>query len=202
MAFQSVPGAAEAVVVMTCNGETITNTFYGHRDDPYDQGDVDALAEQVDDWVGTEYLPLLSSTLTYVETNVRGLEDINDFFGSADAESGVGGIAIAPFPNSVTIAISRRSGFTGRSARGRVYIPLHTSVVDTNENFMNATAAAEFVSAFGALGAYFTIAGWDNVIVSRYANGVARAAGVVFDITQWAFADLELDTQRRRMSLK
>lgn len=198
MAFQSVPGVAEAVVVMTCNGATITNTFYFFQAG-YTQATIQDLADEVDGWVDVEYLPLLSSQLTYVEVNCRGLEDINDLEASSNTNAGVGGDGDAPLPNNVALAVARKTGLTGRSARGRVFVPLNVGDLDTNENFVTNTAATNYVDALNALGVLTTAIDWEEVVVSRFTLGAARPFGITFSPVTYSVTDLRVDSQRGRL---
>jgi len=199
MAFQSVPNTAEAVVQLLINGENVVLTFYGWRAAGYDQDDIDALAATMDAWVTAELIPAISSSAAYVGVAVRGLELINDNFAFDATGADVGDAAFQPLPNNVAFSVKRFSGLTGRSARGRVYLPLTTNDPDTNENYIKSAAAVFYVAALNEVRVFMALEGWTEVIVSRVTNGAPRTVGEVFFVTGYTNVDLRLDTMRRRL---
>lgn len=201
MAFQPVANAATAFVQCTCNGVNVGFTLNFFRAAGYVQADLDNLASAVDQWMGTEMLPLLSNNLTYVGTEVRGLENEEDLTSFDDDSTGAGGVVADPSPNNVTFCVKRLSGFTGRSARGRVYLPgiPRTFLDGVNENFVTSAAAANWVDALLAVLSYVITHGWIEIIISRWNEGMKRSEGVSFGITDWTNSDLRVDTMRRRL---
>ena len=198
MTFQSVPDVAEAVVQFTAQGELQTMTFYGLKVG-YSQGDLDALSAAMDAWATAELKPMLSSSLAYIGVQVKGLELLNDLTSFDATGSGVGGTAETPLANQDCIAVARLSNFTGRSARGRVYMPLHRGNVDTNENLVTSSTETAFEDALDEVSVSMIGAGWIEVIVSRFTGGAPRATGVTFTVVAYDMRDREIDTQRRRM---
>lgn len=102
-------------------------------------------------------------------------------------------------PTNVTWTVKWTTGRTGRSYRGRTYhIGLGYGMV-ANDDVIEATALA-------ILGHYqdflddMTAAGDDMVVVSNYSNGVQRTTAVVTPVTGVSYADLHLDSQRRRLA--
>lgn len=200
MAFQPVPETAEAVVRYTVNDVLITNTFYARMNGGYLENNLQDLADLVDGWVGAEMLPILSNQVNYTSTVVRGLANENDFEKVANAEAGVGGLTGAVSPNNVTIAVARVSGLTGRSARGRIYLPpIPASGLAGNENFITGAYAITIEDALNLLRLAIQVLGWIEVIVSRYAEGEKRAAGMTFPVTGYVLKDLRVDSQRARL---
>lgn len=200
MAFQSVPNTAQVFISGTQNGEVIGMTFYAFRGSGYNITDLQNLADDMDDWMGTELLPLLSQDYVYDKTVVRGLENEEDLTAEADTNAGAGSVAGDGLSNNVTFAVKRLSGFTGRSARGRVYVTgLAATDLQANENRVNSTFIVNLLQALADIITYIIANGWVDVIVSRYANGSKRTEGVVYSITDWANTDERVDTQRRRL---
>lgn len=202
MAFQSVPGAAIAEVIWVSAGVTLQNTFYGHRAGGYDSANIALLAERVDEFIASEWLPLLSNTIAYVGTTVTGLQFENDVQYTETAGAGNGGLSLTAAPLNVTFAIKRTSGLTGRSARGRIYWP-QINILDTqtDRNYLQSTIAADMVLAVSAIRGATIAAEWTPVIVSRFSGGEKRETGVVFSWEQTGFTDLRLDSRRDRLPL-
>lgn len=199
MAFQTVPNTLEAVVQLLINSGEVTMTFYARYPGAYGQAEADALAEQMDLWADTELKPALSSSATYVGVLVRGLELLNDVFAFNNTNTGVGDVVSAPLPNNVAKAVARRSGLTGRSARGRVYFPLYLAALDANENFITAVTAADLVARLEEVSTYMAVAGGTEVIVSRYTAGAPRLFGVTFGVQDYAVTSLRVDSRRDRL---
>lgn len=200
MVFQSVPDAAEAVVQMLANGETIVMTFYGEKAGGYDQADIDALAAQMDLWANDYLLDRLSNQVTYVGVNVRGLANQVDLEAFDGTSSAVGNGTDAPLPNNVCKAYKRYTGLTGRSARGRVYHPLTVAMPDaTDENRIGTGASTSLLAGLNQVQGYMATAGFTEVVVSRYTGGAARPTGVTYPVTVYQSTSNVLNTQRRRL---
>lgn len=198
MAFQPVPDCAEIIVKMSVAGKTIINTFYAAIPGGYTVGNIQDLADEVDIWVTVEYLPILSSSLGYLETIVTGLANQNDWQRSADAGAGVGGVASPPTANSLAYAVKRNSSVTGRSARGRVFLPLAQSQLQSNENLVTTAYRDAAVDALNAIRTYIAAAGWLEVIVSRFSGGEKRGNGIYFQVVSYSASNLTVDNQRGR----
>lgn len=200
MAFQQVPNTAQVTIAMNMNNSRMVMTHYGLRVGGYDSGNLQDLADDIDTWVGTSLMPQLSNQLTYTDTEVRGLNFENDLVALAIASAGVGGIASNPTPNQVAFCLKRLSGLTGRSARGRVYVPgIPTTLLSANESLVQTTFANTLVTVHNLLAITFANAGWQQVIVSRYTNGVKRAVGVTYPVSEWAYTSTVVSTQRGRL---
>ena len=199
MTFQSVPNVVEAVPHITMNGKEITLTFYGEIAGGYSAADVQNLADEMDDWAATELKPWLSVSGTYDFTSTRGLEFANDVIGLSSTGAGAGGEASQALPNNAVLSVKRRSGFTGRSARGRVYVPVAFGELSTNENYVSSGFAVGITAALDEVRVYMLNAGFTEVIVSRYTGGSLRATGVTFDVVDYSVVDTRIDSQRRRL---
>lgn len=205
MAFQSVLATAECAVKLLLNGVIVTMTHYAAQPVAYDGDDLQAYADAMDEWWFTEMEALLSVDVAYQGVEVRGLELLNDQVREADAFAGQHTNTGEPFPNSVAFCIKRISGLTGRSARGRVYIPgVSVNSNDSNENFVTQGFADAVIAAHNDQVTYLSGTGWTPVIVSRYTNGALRIdqgelLAVTFPIQTWTYTNLRLDSRRDRM---
>jgi len=200
MPFQSVPDCAQATVVTTLNGITMNTTLsFAFTGGGYAQEDIDSLAAGVDNWWAAEVQPLLSTSCDYVQTNVRGLEFLSDLEAIDNTNAGPGGNGNEPLPALTAACISFRTGFTGRSARGRNYIPgLCISDMAANENTIDSTVLTSLQTAYELLVASVGGIGWQHVVISRYTLGAARPTGIYRLVTAYVFTDNLWDTQRRR----
>ena len=200
MVFQPVPNTVEIQARYSQNAQPIQMTFHAEFLAPYVEADLIALANTMDFLFGTTFLPIQTLDCSYVQTAVRGLNSINDFEVFDASNAGPGGLAIAGYPNQVTLAVSRRSRFTGRSSRGRVYwIGLAQDQLDTNENFVLPGTSTAVGSAVNGIALGISGAGWVPVIVSRWSEGVKRPAGVTFPWVTTVVTDDRVDSRRDRM---
>jgi len=202
MTFQSARYQAEVAIAIGINGQRITLTFHAFYPTDYTQANINALATKADQWAGAELLALLSNQANYVEAVVRGLYTQTDFMAIDNTNAGAGTKNSAPMPNLCALAIKRSSAYTGRSNRGRVYVPLVASDISTAEDFVGQTIADDWVDALNEFTATILTANWIECITSRYYAGVKRTTAVPITITGYSWVDLEVDSQRRRMPTK
>lgn len=202
MAFQSVPDTAEINMLYTLNDVAAQNVFYAEHPGGYSEANLQALADAVDLIWPITFQNEQPAEVTYVKTEVRGLENENDFVVESAVSTGNGTHGAVSFPNQVTFAIKKTSGKSGRSARGRTYwigIPLN-QVEPTDENMMLAAYAASIVANIDFVRTTINATGtWEAVLVSRFADSQKRAEGVTFPWSGTTNVDLRLDTQRGRL---
>ncbi len=202
MAFQSVPNTAEVDMIYTLNGVTVQNVFYAEHPGGYSEANLQALANAVDlAWPAT-FQPDQNAEVSYVKTEVRGLENQNDFVVESVVSAGVGTKVGVALPNNVTFAIKKTSGKTGRSARGRSYwigVP-KDELEASDENLIKSAYAAQIVADIDFIRSTIDGEGtWEAVLVSRFTNGAARTTGETFPWIGTTNVDLRVDTMRSRL---
>jgi len=201
MAFQKVVNTAEVAVIYTQNGETISTSFGAEKAGGYDLAAVQSLADQVDLLVFSELLPTQSQDCIYQRTEVRGLAVENDLFATSVVSTGQGILAVEGLPNNVTLSLKKASGFTGRSARGRwYYIGLTSTSLQSNENKWSQGTIDGAVAALEGLRVGVLTGPWVPVIVSRFNNKLQRDEGVTFDWIDTVAVDVNVDSQRGRLT--
>jgi hypothetical protein len=111
-------------------------------------------------------------------------------FGTATGDS---------LPNNVSLAVSLRSGLTGRSARGRwFWYGFVESQVDANT--VNSGAMSSIDAAITNLISAIDALGFIPVIVSYRTNKAPRVGGpVYFPISNITIVDNTIDSMRRRL---
>lgn len=199
MAFQSVPDCAEAVIKATCGGKPIANVLGFYKAGGYDLAAVTDLADLIDAAIGTDYIPILHDGVNYVETVVRGLENVNDFEATANANAGLGSLTGAPLPNNVSLCVTLRSGLTGRSARGRFYAMPTNAAQQSGLNTFSSSYALDVEAFLTTIKAGASGIGWTMAIISRWHDNAKRAAGVYFPVTTLGARNFLMDSQRGRL---
>jgi len=199
MAFVPAVDCAEAVIHYTTPGGKAVNVLNFKHDGGYDQGNIDDLALAVDTKVGINFLALMGSAYHYDETVVRGLASIVDLEGTNDDSAGNGTYTGTTLPTSVSLAISLRTGFTGRSARGRMFVAGITADSMASADTVNSTYADAWIAALNAVQAEAAISNWDLVVISRQSGGVRLTSAVARVVTDVLCVDHVIDSQRRRL---
>jgi len=104
---------------------------------------------------------------------------------------------IEEVPASVALVVSTRTAKTGRSFRGRTYLPglTEASVTGNNVNALTMTTAADYLDDIVT---DLATANFDLVVYSLYSEGAPRVTPVQTPITT-AVINSRVDTQRRRL---
>lgn len=200
MAFQKVADTAIVETLYLQNNKTIEMTWYAEFSGGYSQGDLNTLAANVDNRIGSAFLGNQTIECSYLRTEVRGLNSINDMTAVNIINAGPGLNVSGSFPNQVTYAVQRNAGLTGRSARGRVFwIGLPRGYVSTDENFLNPADAISIVAAVENMRISLDLSGWNAVIVSRVTGGLPRGEGKTFNWINTLAVDERVDTLRGRL---
>ena len=205
MPFVPVPGAAEAQLLYTLDGQKCENTLWFTQAEAWDGGSLTQLAEMVWDWWGINMAPLSSSDMLLREVTTADMSDAAGPVGAFTSGGGFGGTdGLGAAPNNVTLAVSFRTASRGRSFRGRNYIVginkehLTNSIVDVS--YANAVGAAYTALITAAQDANYT---W--VVASRFSgvdaegDPVPRAEGIATPVTSVIVVDNTVDSQRRRL---
>lgn len=198
MPFQSVPGGIQCEILFRLAGQTVQNVLHFEAPLPPTLEDLEGVAGFVDSWVQANYIGPLSGAITYNGLTVKSLVNQFDFIYEFPViPPVVGGGGGGVMPNEVALCMSLRSGLTGRSTRGRVYVPGIPSTVVTG-NVINSTFTSAMLTAWNALIPLATSAGFPWCVLSRETNNTVRTTGVLFEITSVILVDDIVDSQRRR----
>jgi hypothetical protein len=195
-------------MVYTLGAQIIENTFHVQKGTPFTALQLQGLTNVFDAWDSTgatrwgQYRPA-GTVLQQIKT--RALDTAASpvwIFVLPVARAGIkGGTSL---PNNATFAVTLQTGLAGRSQRGRIYVPgLTTQDIQAppNQNTLNAVNANQFVTSMGVLIANVAAigAGYNLVVTSYRTGGAWRAAGQNSVILNAAYANLFIDTQRRRL---
>lgn len=206
MAFVPVPNTALVEIRMTQDVQEVENTLYFEFDAPPDSTVLGALGEAILNWWTTNLAALLWSGL-----NVREIvcTDLTTATGPQvatvpeTATHGTGGGQ--GLPNNASLSISFRTGFRGRSFRGRNYIiGLLESQTNSPNEVEQATVDA-FVAAYTALLPVAEALSATWVVASRFSGvdgdhkPIPRTTGLTTPILSVVAADNIIDSQRRRL---
>jgi hypothetical protein len=204
MAFIPVANTAAITMEGTVDRQMTINDIYFEVSGGGVTGvNLEALTFAVANWWSGNIAPLLSRDFQCVRVRGRDLTTVNSFVAEAGALA-VGGVDEEAAPNNVAACIKIKTAVSGRSFRGRNYIPgIPNSMVALNTldpAFINAAQ-----SAYNLLpGAGTFLAGWEMVVVSRFTGGSPgvpshpRVAGIATPVTGCSFSSPYVRSMRSR----
>lgn len=199
MPFIPVPNTVQAELIYTWDGETCENVLHYEAEGAPDLSEMTALAAALVSWWGTNMKSQVAQNCSL--TGIK-IVDLNAFNAPGiDYSTGlpIAGTSVSEsLPNNVSLAISKRTVFRGRSYRGRIYqVGIPEGQVGGNTvsstwrtNVLNAW---ELAKEFVAGGETFKM-----VVVSKYSGGEPRAEGMTTVVTNFT-TDGKIDSQRRRL---
>jgi len=171
-----------------------------HVDNGATVGDVDLqdVADVVEDWFKTYPLPYMHESFTLnqiVSTDVSsagGHQVVNNL-----TSGNVGGNTSDPANAAASVVLSWRTSRIGRSYRGRTYMGALPAVsLEDAQNVTSGIVTAYATHATNLIDAIDGI-GKTLVVLSKFAAGVARLAGVMTEIIS-VIVDSKVDSQRKR----
>jgi len=201
MAFVPVPQVMKVVPEYVYPGGNFAyNTFYVAAESEVVLGSLEDVVGAVDGWF-SEFADLfVANTVKLTRITATDLTEAGGLQYTLDLGAGVPGANVgAVLPANVTIATSFRTGFSGRSNRGRSYWVGLTEGMVTGD-FVLDVQAEGIRQAWADLGAALTTLSYTHVVVSYVSNGVPRVTPQIRPVTEYLMVDTRVDTQRRRLT--
>lgn len=198
MAFVPAPNIVLIEVIALKDGQVIENTIHMDVFHEPTLGDLNGIAAFISGWCSSTYAINLSQDVTITSIKCTSLHAQN----APQVELPVnipGVVASDSLPNEVSYCVSLRSGWTGRSARGRWYVLAVALNQRLGENRVTSTFRTAITGALQDLIDDTDAAGNALVVVSYTNNGAPRVGGpVYFKYLTATTSDDVLDSQRRR----
>lgn len=214
MPFIPALNTAQVKIWQRLHGQTVINQIYVRNATAWGAADLTALANLVITWWNSHLADELHSDITLQKVSARdmtqeeaaGVEIQAPPLSGGNLNSGGG------LPGNVAISVKFITGLTGANRRGRVYVG-GISEESVNGNVVTDAIRDQLVLDFGELRDALVGAGYEHVVASFYngtalvlqPNGetrrrpVARGTALLTPIETYT-ADVELDSQRRRLS--
>lgn len=210
MAFIPVPNCAAVTMSYTIlDADVAENTFGVQNSGSWDATQLGALGVAFNTWNDTAvsgaapYQNRVSQT-TLVQTQCRDLTTqtspvvITPYTGA----HGAGADTSGPLNNGLTKAFTARSGLSGRSQRGRIFVVGIGvgELVSGDPNLLSPAFLDEYVLQLDGLisQVHAANASWTLSVISRFHNNAPRSTGVTTPVTSWGYANQYVDFQRRR----
>lgn len=197
MVFQPVADGLKIEQIGVQNDVPVVNVFYAAAVEDHDAGLLESVADTVYDWyVANRTLWHESYTLqSIVVTDVAIANGIQ--FILPVTVNGAGLDSGEPAAANAAVCASLRTGFTGRSFRGRYYFGGLGAAAFTDAQHISVTAAGLFSGAIVDLIDALEAVGAIMSVCSRVANLVQRVTAILTEITS-VLVDTKIDSQRRR----
>lgn len=199
MAFIPVANCIQANLRLSFDGQEVENVLHFATPGVPTLTELADVAEGVEDWWITNMVTSVPSTVVFREVYATDQTSATGASFTAAGGNGTAGTAGSPaMPNNVTIAMSLRTAFRGRSYRGRIYhIGLTEASIVDNELTSGAVTALNGIYALLLNSASF--GGAELAVASRYLNNAPRVIGVATPVISILLADPVVDSQRRRL---
>jgi hypothetical protein len=204
MAFIPAPGIAQAELVFTWNEQTVEMVLNFQGSGAWSATTLDLLGSSLVSWFQTYLAPLLSTQIQLRIVRVRDLTTVNGV--GVEHSSGLpsgGLINTASVPNNVAIAVKHSTGLTGRSFRGRSFVP-GLAAGDINVNTLLPDSLTALRNAFANLNVVSNVNGAVHVVLSKYhgvdsqGKPIPRATAIATPVLSYS-VDPTVDSQRRRL---
>lgn len=198
MAYIRLPLGIRVSVEFTWNGEEVVNIHHVVMDTTPTLLDLTAIGTVIRDWARDNLMPNLSDQceltgVTALDLNVPNGDKV--YVPMAPPEPG--NVAGESMPNNVALVCSFYTEKTGRSFRGRAYVPGMAELYVT-DNYVNSAVAAEVALTYSELQTLLFVESGTLVVASFFAAGIPRAEGIGTRVRSFA-TNLRVDTQRRRL---
>lgn len=198
MAFIRLPLGVRVAVEFDWNGEVVLNVHHVILDGPITLVNITMVANTIGAWAIDHLLPNMSTTTSLTGVTATSLDVPNGEQYHADiSPPEPGAVGGESMPNNVAIVCAFYTAKTGRSYRGRAYVPGMAELY-VNGNFLDGAVAASVAAAYAELQADLAIINGTLVVASFETAGAPRAEGIGTPVESFA-VNLRVDTQRRRL---
>jgi hypothetical protein len=207
MPFVPVPNSALVELRFSHQAVKMENTLWFRGTAPLDGTELTALAQAVWNWWGLNLAGHTVAGCILREVVATDQSSATGAFGEYTSGGGyLGTVTDDPMPTGTSGAISFRTAERGRSFRGRNYmLGLARSFVTGNQLTSGYVTAVE--SAYAALPAVASALSLVWVVASRFSGvnhttgkPIPRVTGIVTPVIAAVFADVFVDSQRRRLT--
>jgi len=200
-----VPNAVRVAMKYNVEGLTMYNIINVLQSSPASAGDLSAIAAVFQAWWETEWRATLSGSLVWLQADLTALDSSGSpVLTHVNSGSATGGLGGGVYPPNVSIAISLKTGLSGRSYRGRIYMPCVQPGFAVSGGRITTGAVAFIQPKVDALRTRLIASGRSLCVVSLYSgvdgsgNRIPRTVGVATPVTSISVGT-RIDSQRRRL---
>lgn len=197
MAFTVFADGAKACIDFDWNGVGCSVCLHWEKASPAEADYID-LADKVSFYWEDKMLPSQVADLAMGDVTVYDLsEEFAPKYINSDESGSPGEEVSDSMANNTAVVISHRTTATGRSGRGRTYMP-GVGDADVTDGLMSAAYVSEVLVAWASFITNIeTDTGWDFVVAQRFLDGAQLTTGVMRTVAN-EILKRQLGTQRRR----
>lgn len=200
MAFTTGDRVVEVHVRGSVDDQRVENTLYFQHATEVNLPNLAILASDLIGYVRTAWLAQLPPAYQLRELYLVDLTTATSESYTLPAEpEDIGALSGIALPNNVSFTITFITALRGRSFRGRNYWPAVTES-DVTGNRLSEARAGQIRNIYTFMvGASEISSDWTWGVFSRYQNKIQRTVGVFTACQSARYADLTVDSQRRRL---
>lgn len=200
MANAENPSVARFAIKGVLGTEEVVNTVHLARPAgaPWTAALMAEAAQALYDTYEAQFLPVLSTSYELVRVDGVQQAGPGSLLGSyTDGSRPNGQVTGDCLPYNCSVCLTWRTGLSGRSYIGRMYMP---GIAETsqNESRLTTAAAGAFNSAAEAFRLALNVAGFVPGVFSRFANKAERDVGLFTPATSFTLTNNVIDSQRSR----
>lgn len=197
MAFQPVPDCVEVVFHALQNGVPVVNVWNVDCNVPVTPTQVSAIAAIFDGWNTSDWLGKLDPSYVLQDITATDISVASGFQVILPPTHSAGTAGGGPQAANAALVCSFLTGFSGRSFRGRTYVPALTDAIMLNAQNVTGAYAASINVAFTNLIIALQVATYTLSVLSRVTAGALRVTGLLTEIVG-VLTNTKIDSQRRR----
>lgn len=197
MAFVPTPNCARVVINFIQGTSTYSNVLHFTKD-AFTGGDMNILANAVDQAVADAHLPNITANSVYVGVRVYDIRTSTGAVVFNNDNTGGGAAAGDPAPLNSAVVITLRTNTRGRTGRGRMYV---AGFADAElSGFTWSTNAQQAANNYlTEIRDSAALLGWIHVIRSTQTDGVLLNPAVTREVVSFDIRSGITGTQRRRL---
>lgn len=200
MPFIPTPQGVHVEIEYIGNGRSMYNILTVDLNAAVTESLVNDVAGYVAGWAQVDLPVVIGEDMVVQSVLAKGMESVETWQAVVTSGFPTPGEVLSPLlPNSIAACVSFRTGFTGRSARGRAFMPGLTEA-QVLGNTIDAGWVTNIQTAWNSLRTVLdsNFLGGGLAVTSFVEAGVPRVAGRQLLVTSIQ-VDGRVDTQRRRL---
>lgn len=197
MVFIPAPQGVEVVLKMTQNSVPIVNVWNVDVGHAVTHADLTGVFAVFDAWITSDYCNMIHNSVTFDQLVLTDISVANGEQIQEVPTTTAGALTGTAAAANASLVASLRTAKTGRSYRGRTYIPGLITSMFTDAQHINAGITVQANDVFVDLINALTTGGYKLVVLSRYLNKALRVVAVLTEVIS-IITDTKVDSQRRR----
>lgn len=197
MAFIPTPNTARCVINFVQGTSTYSNVLHFTKTN-FTGGDMNTLANVVDQAVVAAHLPNITTNSLYVGTRVYDIRTLSGAVVFNNDGAGGGAAAGDPAPLNSAVVITLRTATRGRTGRGRMFVAGFADA-ELNGFTWSANAATAAINYLSEVRDAAALVGWIHVIRSTQVDHVIQNPALTREVTGFEVRNNITGTQRRRL---